>query len=123
MDCIFCKIINGEVPSEKVYENDSVYAFEDINPVSPVHVLVIPKLHVKNINELTQENSKVMSEVFLAVKEVAKIKGLEKGYRVIINNDKAGGQVVWHLHIHVLGGKDSMGPMILRTSSAVMGDE
>ena len=112
MSCLFCNIIKGEIPSTKVYENESVYAFEDINPVSPVHVLVIPKEHVKNINELNETNSKMMSDIFLAVKEVAKIKNLGEGYRVIINNDKAGGQVVWHLHIHVLGGKDSMGPML-----------
>ena len=112
MGCLFCNIIKGETPSTKVYENDTVYAFEDINPISPVHVLIVPKIHVKNINELNQENSSVMSDIFLAVKEVAKIKGLEQGYRVIINNDKAGGQIIWHLHIHVLGGKESMGPML-----------
>ena len=112
MSCLFCNIIKGEIPSTKVYENDSVYAFEDINPVSSVHVLVIPKEHVKNINELNEQNSKMMSDIFLAVKEVAKIKNLGDGYRVIINNDKAGGQVIWHLHVHVLGGKESMGPMV-----------
>ena len=112
MSCLFCNIIKGEVPSTKVYENESVYAFEDINPISPVHVLVIPKEHVKNIDELNEKNSKMMSDVFLAVKEVAKIKNLDKGYRVIINNNEAGGQIIWHLHVHVLGGKEKMGPML-----------
>lgn len=114
MGCLFCNIIKGETPSTKVYENDSVYAFEDINPISPVHVLIVPKIHVKNISELDEKNSNVMADIFLAVKEVAKIKGLDNGYRVIINNDKAGGQIIWHLHIHVLGGKESMGPMLAK---------
>ena len=113
MGCLFCDIIEGKIPSTKVYENDSVYAFDDISPQAPVHTLVIHKKHIKNINELTPENSHIMSDIFLAVKEVAKIKGIdEKGYRVIINNNEAGGQVIWHLHVHVMGGREKMGPMV-----------
>ncbi|MCP4134790.1 MAG: histidine triad nucleotide-binding protein [bacterium] len=113
MGCLFCNIIEGTTPSTKVYENDKVYAFEDISPQAPVHILVIHKEHTKNIDELSPENSYIMSDIFLAVKEVAKIKGIdEKGYRVIINNGTAGGQVVWHLHVHIMGGKKSMGPMV-----------
>ena len=87
MGCLFCNILKGEVPSTKVYENDRVYAFEDINPGAPVHVLVIHKTHTRNIDELDQSNASIMADLFLAVKEVARIKGIDaEGYRVIINN-------------------------------------
>lgn len=98
-DCIFCKIIEGEIPSTKIYENEYVIAIQDINPKAKVHVLVIPKLHAETLNEL--EDEKVMSEIFKAVKEVAKIMNV-KAYRVHINTGKEEGQVVFHLHIHVL---------------------
>jgi len=114
MDCIFCKIINGEIPSSKIYENDAVIAFDDIDPKAPAHTLVVPKIHVKNIDELNNENKSMMSDIFMAVQEVARIKGLEKGYRVLINNGKAAHQEVQHLHIHVLGGKDDLGPMLAK---------
>ncbi len=115
MSCLFCNIISGATPSKKVFENDTVYAFEDINPQAPVHVLVIHKRHVERIEELNRENSSIMGDLFLGVKEVAKLKGIdEKGYRVIINNGTAGGQVIWHLHVHVMGGREDMGPMVVR---------
>ena len=115
MGCLFCNIINGTTPSTKVYENDSVYAFEDINPQAPVHVLVIHKSHVETIEDLTADNSSIMSDIILAVKEIARTKGVDrKGYRVIINNGPAGGQIIWHLHVHVMGGRDDMGPMVVR---------
>lgn len=115
MGCLFCNIISGQIPSKKVYENDKVFAFEDINPQAPVHVLVIHKKHIEKIEDLDAGNSSVMSDLFLAVKEVARIRGIDKkGYRVIINNGTAGGQVIWHLHVHVMGGKDDMGPMVVR---------
>jgi len=98
-DCIFCKIINGEIPSTKLYENDYVIAIKDINPKAKVHVLVIPKLHVESLNELEDET--VMSEIFKAVKEVTKIMNV-KAYRVHINTGKEEGQIVFHLHVHVL---------------------
>jgi histidine triad (HIT) family protein len=98
-DCIFCKIINGEIPSSRIYENDYVIAIDDINPKAKVHTLIIPKLHVESMNELHDE--KIMAELFKAVKEVAKIKKA-KAYRVHINTGKEEGQVVFHLHIHVL---------------------
>jgi len=97
-----------------VFENDRVYAFEDINPLAPVHVLIVPKTHVEKIDDLNNSNSAIMADIFLAVKEVAKIKDIDKrGYRVIINNGKAGGQIIWHIHVHLMGGKDTMGPMIV----------
>lgn len=98
-DCIFCKIISGEIPSTKIYENDYVIAIKDVNPKAKVHVLVIPKIHVETLNEL--EDEKMMSEVLKAVKEVAKIMKV-KAYRVHVNTGKEEGQVVFHLHIHVL---------------------
>jgi histidine triad (HIT) family protein len=98
-NCIFCKIINGEIPSTKLYENDYVIAIEDINPKAKVHSLVIPKVHVESLNEL--EDEKIMSEILKAVKEVAKIKGV-KAYRLHVNTGKEEGQIVFHLHFHVL---------------------
>ena len=98
-DCIFCKIINGEIPSTKLYENDYVIAIEDINPKAKVHCLVIPKLHVDSITEL--EDEKVMSEILKACKEVAKIKGV-KAHRLHVNTGKEEGQIVFHLHFHIL---------------------
>src|SRR4030043_172285 len=115
MGCLFCNIINGKTPATKVYEDDTVFAFEDIHPQAPVHVLIVPKIHAERIEDLNSNNSSMMADVFLAVKEVAKIKGIDqKGYRVIINNGKSSGQVIWHIHVHVLGGKDNLGPMLLR---------
>ncbi len=115
MGCLFCDVISGKKPSTKVFENDRVYAFEDINPQAPVHVLIIHREHIEKIEDLTEANGGIISDLFLGVREVARIKGLDKnGYRVIINNGKAGGQVIWHLHVHVLGGRESMGPMLAR---------
>lgn len=98
-DCIFCKIINGEIPCTKLYENDYVIAIEDINPKAKVHSLVIPKVHVESLHEL--EDEKMMAEILKAVKEVAKIKGV-KAYRLHVNTGKEEGQIVFHLHFHVL---------------------
>lgn len=99
MDCIFCKIIDGEIPSTKIFENEYVIAIKDINPKAKVHVLVIPKVHVDSMNEL--EDSTLMSEILKAVKEVAKIMNV-KSYRIHVNTGKEEGQVVFHLHFHVL---------------------
>lgn len=99
MDCIFCKIVAGELPSTKLYENDYVIAIDDINPKAKVHALVIPKIHVDSLSEL--EDEKVMSEILKAVKLVAKMKNA-KSYRVHVNTGKEEGQVVFHLHFHVL---------------------
>lgn len=98
-DCIFCKIVNNEIPSTKLFENDFVIAIQDINPKAKVHVLVIPKIHVESLNELEDEDT--MSEILKGVKEVAKIMNV-KAYRVHVNTGKEEGQVVFHLHFHVL---------------------
>jgi histidine triad (HIT) family protein len=104
-DCIFCKIIAGEIPSSKVFENDRVYAFRDINPMAPVHVLIVPKLHIPSADGVTGDNSAYVSAIFEAIPEIAKAEGLENGYRVITNCGEDGCQSVKHLHFHLLGGK------------------
>lgn len=105
-ECIFCKIIKGEIPSSKVYEDEYVLGFRDISPVTPVHVLVVPKIHIKNVNEINEENVIYLEKIFKAIKEVAKVCNVsESGYRVITNCGKDAGQTVEHLHFHVLGGE------------------
>lgn len=112
-ECLFCKIINGEIPSTKVYENDYVLAFKDISPVTPVHVLIIPKIHMDNINKVDESNEKYILEIFKVVKEVAKICNVFKsGYRIVSNCGKDAGQTVNHLHFHLLGG-ESLGEKII----------
>lgn len=105
MDCLFCKIINGDIPSSKVYEDDNVLAFKDINPNAPVHVLVIPKHHIDSIDEVCIANINYVAEVIKAIPMVAKLCGLTNGYRVITNVGEDGGQTVKHLHFHILGGE------------------
>ncbi len=105
MDCLFCKIINGSIPSAKVYENEDVYAFRDINPQAPVHILVVPKAHIASVDEITAENSAKISKIFEAIPEIAKAEGLKNGYRIVSNIGEHGCQSVKHLHVHILGGK------------------
>ena len=104
MDCIFCKIIKGDIPSSKVYENEYVYAFRDINPQAPVHILVVLKEHVASVDEISAENSILVSKIFEAIPEIAKAEGLTGGYRVITNCGDDACQSVKHLHFHILGG-------------------
>lgn len=105
-DCIFCKIINREIPSDIVYEDDEVIAFKDIRPVTPVHILVIPKKHISSLVELTEEDEAVIGKIYTVINKVAKDADiLEKGFRVIVNCGDDGGQEVKHIHFHVLGGK------------------
>ena len=105
MDCIFCKIIAGDIPSTKVYEDETVYAFRDINPQAPTHILVIPKAHIASVAELTAENSGVVAHIFEVIAKIAKDEGLDGGYRVVSNCGADAGQTVFHLHFHILGGK------------------
>ena len=104
MDCIFCKIIKGEIPSSEVYENEYVYAFRDINPQAPVHILVVPKEHISSVDEITAENSAIVAKIFEAIPEIAKSEKLSGGYRVISNCGADACQSVKHLHFHILGG-------------------
>ena len=110
-DCIFCKIVNGEIPSKKVYEDDKVLAFEDINPQAPVHILVIPKEHIPSIKDINEDNIDVISHIHLVIKRLAKEKGIEQdGFRIVNNCGEKGGQTVGHLHYHLLGGRQMMWP-------------
>ena len=103
-NCLFCKIIAGEIPSTKVYEDDAVFAFRDINPQAPVHILVVPKQHISCADAVDGSNSACVARCFEAIAKIAKAEGLENGYRVINNCGADGGQTVMHLHFHILGG-------------------
>ena len=105
-DCLFCKIIKKEIPSTVVYEDEEILAFKDIHPVTPVHILVIPKKHITSLAELEKEDEAVIRRIYTVINEIAKKEGiLEKGFRVIVNCGEDGGQEVKHLHFHLLGGK------------------
>ena len=105
-NCLFCKIIGGVIPSTKVYEDELVYAFRDINPQAPTHILVIPKEHIESVNGITAENSAVVSHIFEVIPKIAAEEGLTGGYRVVSNCGADAGQTVFHLHFHILGGKE-----------------
>ena len=112
-DCIFCKIVRGEIPCSKVYEDEHVLAFDDIHPMAPVHVVVIPKAHIPTLMDVTGDRTAVMGELAFAAQEVARRKGVDqKGFRTVLNCNREGGQIIFHLHMHVLGGRqleDAMG--------------
>ncbi|RVU55332.1 histidine triad nucleotide-binding protein [Anaerosphaera multitolerans] len=103
MDCLFCNIIKGEIPSDKVYEDDLVYVFNDIDKQAPVHFLIVPKKHIESTDDLVEEDKELVGHIFLVAKNLAKELGLEKGYRIVNNCKEDGGQTVNHLHFHVLG--------------------
>jgi len=104
--CIFCKIARGEIPCSKVYEDDRVLAFDDINPMAPVHVIVIPKDHIATLMDVDTEKTNLPASLFAAAQVIAKKKGVDQaGFRTVINCNEQGGQVVFHLHMHILGGK------------------
>ena len=105
MDCLFCKIIEGTIPSAKVYENEWVYAFRDIAPQAPVHVLIVPKVHIASADGINAENSAYVAKIFEAIPEIAKAEGLVNGYRVLTNCGEDGCQSVKHIHFHLVGGK------------------
>ncbi|GAB4223407.1 MAG: histidine triad nucleotide-binding protein [Francisella sp.] len=102
--CIFCKIINGEIPSKKVYEDEDVFAFYDIHPAADTHILVIPKKHINSLNDIAEQDKDIMGKFMLSIPKVAKLVDL-KGFKTVINTGKEGGQTVFHLHAHILGGK------------------
>ena len=105
MDCLFCKIVAGQIPSTKVYEDEKVLAFRDIAPQAPTHILVIPKDHIASVAEITTDNSPVVAHIFQVIPQIAKAEGLDNGYRVVSNCGADAGQTVHHLHFHILGGK------------------
>ncbi len=105
-DCLFCKMVSREIPSNIVFENDSVLAFRDIDPKAPTHILVIPQKHIQSINELGPDDQSLAGEILLAAKTIAKAEGIEtSGFRTVFNTNDDGGQTVFHIHMHVLGGR------------------
>jgi len=108
-DCLFCKIIAGDIPSDQVYQDDQVIVFKDINPCAPVHLLVVPRMHIESLNEMDATHSELISHMMLLLPTLAKEQGLTGGFRTILNTGTEGGQVVFHLHIHLLGGKQLPG--------------
>ncbi len=104
-DCLFCKIINKEIPTEFLYEDDSHVVFKDINPAAPVHLLLVPKKHIRSINDLMEDDKNILADLFLIAKDMAKEQGIDKsGYKLLFNVEKGGGQVIFHLHLHLIGG-------------------
>jgi histidine triad (HIT) family protein len=104
-DCLFCKIVNREIPTEFLYEDDHYVVFKDINPAAPVHLLLVPKKHIRSINDLKKEDEAIISGLFLVAKKMAKDQGVnESGYKLLFNVEKGGGQVIFHIHLHLIGG-------------------
>ena len=116
-DCIFCKIVRGEIPSRKVYEDDEVLAFHDINPLAPVHFMLIPKRHIDSLADATAGDAPVLGRIMGLTGRLAREQGSTEGYRTIVNTGRIGRQDVMHLHVHVIGGPNPLGPMIVRSAT------
>jgi len=110
MDCLFCKIIAGTIPSKKVYEDDRVFAFEDINPGAPTHVLIIPKQHLEGLNKAKPEDAEILGYMQLVAAQIGRDRKIEEGYRTVLNVGPRSGQSVFHIHLHILGGRDLKWP-------------
>lgn len=108
-DCLFCKILAGEIPSDKIYEDDLVYVFRDIYPKAEVHLLIIPRVHIESLNELDESHDEVMAHMMRLLPKIAKEQGLDTGFRTIINTGPGGGQEIYHLHLHLMGGSNLPG--------------
>ena len=113
-NCIFCKIARGEIPSKKIYQDDDVIAFHDIRPIAPVHFMVVPTLHVASLAEVTDEHRALLGKIMVVASRLAKEQGCTDGFRTIVNTGRVGGQEVHHLHLHVIGGTEPLGPMLAR---------
>lgn len=113
-NCLFCRIVQGEIPCRKVYEDEDILAFHDINPIAPVHFMVIPKQHVASLNDTDAGHAPVLGRLFSKIGELARSQGLTDGFRTIVNTGRVGQQEVYHLHVHVVGGPDPLGPMLRR---------
>jgi histidine triad (HIT) family protein len=109
-DCLFCKIISGQIPSKKVYEDEHTYAFEDIDPKAPMHVLIVPKKHIRGLKEASPEEAEIVGLCHLTAANIARQRGIEDGYRTVLNVGPRAGQSVFHLHVHLLGGRDLRWP-------------
>lgn len=104
-NCIFCKIRDGQIPSDQVYSDDQVIVFKDVHPKAPVHLLIIPREHIESLNQLEERHANLIAYIMLLLPKIAKEQGLDEGFRTVINTGPAGGQIVFHLHVHLLGGK------------------
>lgn len=105
-DCLFCKIINGEIPSKKVYEDEVAVAIRDINPQAPVHILILPRKHIPSLNDVNEEDKEILGHLFIVAKKIAEKEGIaERGYRTVVNCNREAGQTIFHIHIHLLGGR------------------
>jgi len=113
-DCLFCKILRGEIPSKKVYEDEDVLAFHDIRPVAAVHFLIVPKAHVPTLYEVNMTHHRALGKMLALAGELARKEGASDGFRAIVNTGRVGHQEVYHVHMHVIGGPDPLGPMLLR---------
>lgn len=116
-DCIFCKIVKGEIPSRKVFEDDDIYVFHDIRPQAPVHLLLIAKAHRATMYDVTDDDAPVLGRIMVLAGKLAREQGADDGFRLIVNTGRVGVQEVQHVHVHVIGGPDSLGPMIARKSN------
>ena len=113
-DCIFCRIVRGEIPSSKVYEDEDVFAFHDVRPLAPVHFLIVPKEHVATLYDAGMAQHRALGKMLALAGELARKEGATEGFRTIINTGRVGHQEVYHVHMHVIGGPESLGPMILK---------
>ena len=111
-ECIFCRIVGGDIPASKVYEDQDFVAFHDMHPAAPIHILLIPKLHIASLDEVNETDQLLLGKMLWLVPQLAKQQGCENGFRTIINTGRVGGQEVFHLHIHIIGGKDRLPGMI-----------
>lgn len=109
-DCLFCKIISGEIPSKKVFEDEYAFAFHDIDPKAPTHILIVPKKHIRGLKEASAEDAEIVGRCHLAAAAIARLRGIEDGYRTVLNVGPKAGQSVFHLHVHLLGGRDLKWP-------------
>ena len=109
-DCLFCRIVKGEIPAKKVYEDEHVFAFEDINPQAPTHVLLVPKKHLRGLKEAQAEDAELLGRLHLAAAKIARERGIEEGYRTVLNVGPKSGQSVFHIHVHLIGGRDMKWP-------------
>jgi histidine triad (HIT) family protein len=113
-DCVFCRIVSGEIPSRKIYEDDEVFAFHDIHPLAPVHFMIVPKRHVASLADCDMSHQALLGRILAVAPRLAREQGLTDGFRTIINSGRVGRQEVYHLHMHVIGGPQPLGPMIKR---------
>ena len=116
-DCIFCKIARGEIPSRKVYEDDEILGFHDIHPLAPVHFMLVPKRHIASLADATADDAAVLGRIMALTGRVAREQGSTEGYRTIVNTGRIGRQDVMHLHVHVIGGPNPLGPMLVRSAT------